>query len=51
MKRPYAMWSVAATPELSFNSKTWCYWMVGCLGLSKFFEQQLAEDLKKSYKV
>ena len=47
IKRPYAMWSVAATPELSLTSKTWCYWMVGCLGYRSFFEQQLAEDFEK----
>ena len=41
--RPYAMWSVAATPELSLVTKTWCYWGVGCLGYRGFFEQKVID--------
>ena len=48
--RPYAMWSVAATPELSLASKTWCYWGVGCLGYRGFFEQTLAESFEQQLK-
>lgn len=47
IKRPYAMWSVAATPELSLVAKTWCYWGVGCLGYRSFFAQTIAEDFEK----
>lgn len=42
--RPYAMWSVAATPELSLQPKTWCYWLAGCLSYRSFFDQTLAEQ-------
>ena len=48
--RPYAMWSVAATPELSLATKTWCYWGVGCLGYRGFFEQTLAESFEQQLK-
>ncbi|MDO8415299.1 MAG: aminopeptidase [Agitococcus sp.] len=48
--RPYAMWSVAATPELSLVTKTWCYWGVGCLGYRGFFEQTLAESFEQQLK-
>ena len=46
IKRSYAMWSVAATPELSLSSKTWCYWGVGCLGYRSFFEESLAQQFE-----
>ncbi|MBP8020044.1 MAG: hypothetical protein RJA86_559 [Pseudomonadota bacterium] len=49
--RPYAMWSVAATPELSLSAKTWCYWFVDCLGYRGFFEQGLAESFEKKLKI
>ena len=48
--RSYAMWSVAATPELSLATKTWCYWGVGCLGYRGFFEQTLAESFEQQLK-
>ena len=48
--RPYAMWSVAATPELSLTAKTWCYGFVGCLGYRSFFQQPLAESFEQQLK-
>jgi len=48
IKRPYAMWSVAATPELSLIPKTWCYWLVGCLSYQSFFAQPLAQQAEQT---
>ena len=48
--RPYAMWSVSATPELSLQAKTWCYWIVGCLSYRSYFDQSLAEATEKQLK-
>jgi predicted aminopeptidase len=48
--RPYALWSVAATPELSLSAKTWCYFFVGCLSYRSFFEQTLAENFEQQLK-
>ena len=44
IKRPYALWSVAATPELSLQAKSWCYWLVGCLTYRNYFNESLAND-------
>lgn len=48
--RPYPVWSVMATPELSLQTKTWCYWFVGCLAYRGFFKeasaQKYAEQLR-----
>ncbi|PTQ87892.1 aminopeptidase [Agitococcus lubricus] len=43
IKRPYAMWSLSATPELSLQLKTWCYWFFGCLSYRSYFDVQLAQ--------
>ncbi len=48
--RPYAMWSVAATPELSLTAKTWCYGFVGCLSYRNFFDQKFAESFEYQLK-
>lgn len=50
IKRSAAMWSVAATPELSLTAKTWCYWWVGCLGYRSFFEETLAQQFELQLK-
>lgn len=42
--RPYAMWSVSATPELSLQAKTWCYLVVGCLSYRSYFDLPQAEQ-------
>lgn len=42
--RPYALWSVAATPELSLQARTWCWWFVGCLAYRNYFDERLALD-------
>ena len=32
--RKYVVWNVFAAPELSLDSKRWCYLVVGCLNCS-----------------
>ncbi|HEX5359870.1 MAG TPA: aminopeptidase [Fluviicoccus sp.] len=41
--RPYALWSVQATPELSLQARSWCYWFIGCLSYRNFFDEARAE--------
>lgn len=41
--RPYALWSVSATPELSLQAKSWCWWFVGCLAYRNYFAEAPAE--------
>lgn len=42
--RRYAMWSVQATPELSLQARSWCYWFVGCLSFRNYFDETMADD-------
>ncbi|MDQ3444872.1 MAG: aminopeptidase, partial [Pseudomonadota bacterium] len=32
LQRPFVVWNVFATPELSLELKQWCYPVVGCAG-------------------
>lgn len=43
IRRDYALWSVSATPELSLQAKSWCYWVVGCLAFRNYFDEAKAE--------
>jgi len=43
LKRPAAVWNVAAAPELSLTLKTWCFPVVGCVGYRGYFNQADAE--------
>ena len=46
--RPYAVWNVFATPELSLELKQWCYPVVGCAGYRGYFDREKAEELAAS---
>ncbi len=51
LERPYVVWSVFATPALSFQPKKWCFPIVGCVSYRGYFSeapaQSLAKDLRK----
>lgn len=38
LKRPAAVWNVAATPELSLKLQTWCFPVVGCVGYRGYYD-------------
>lgn len=42
--RPYVVWNVYATPELSLSPKQWCFPVVGCVTYRGYFNQQSAEE-------
>ncbi len=44
LDRPYIVWNVFAAPELSLQSKTWCYLIVGCLNYRGYFRQHRANE-------
>jgi predicted aminopeptidase len=44
LKRPYVVWNVFATPELSMQLKQWCYPIVGCAGYRGYFERDAADQ-------
>lgn len=42
--RPFVVWNVAATDELSLTPKTWCMVVVGCVSYRGFYDRQEAEQ-------
>ncbi len=43
LERPYVVWNVFASPELSLGLKEWCFVQVGCVNYRGFFSQAKAE--------
>ncbi len=43
LARPYVVWNVVATPELSVEPKRWCFLLVGCLTYRGYFREANAE--------
>ena len=43
LQRPFVVWNVFATPELSLDLKQWCYPVVGCAAYRGYFEREAAE--------
>ena len=44
LKRPYVVWNVFATPELSLKPIEHCFLFVGCLAYRGYFDQQQAQE-------
>ncbi|WP_164503181.1 aminopeptidase [Nitrosomonas sp. JL21] len=44
LERPYVVWNVFASPELSLKLKEWCFVQVGCVNYRGFFSQAQAEQ-------
>ncbi len=43
LDRPYAVWNVFATPELSLQPRQWCFLFVGCVSYRGYFAREHAE--------
>lgn len=43
--RPFAVWNVFATPELSLRPHEWCYPFLGCQSYRGYFERERGEVL------
>jgi len=43
LKRPYVVYSVFATPELSLNLRQWCFPVVGCVTYRGYYSKDDAE--------
>ncbi len=50
LQRPYAVWNVFASPELSVELKKWCFIKAGCVGYRGFFSQAKAESYAEKLK-
>ena len=44
LQRPFVVWNVFATQELSLDLKQWCYPVVGCAGYRGYFDREAAEQ-------
>ncbi len=44
LHRPYVVWSVFATPELSMELRKWCFPVVGCISYRGYYAQSDAEQ-------
>ncbi len=45
LKRPWVLWNVYATPELSLHLKQWCYPFIGCHGYRIYFDENYAQQV------
>lgn len=43
LERPFVVWNVFATPELSLQLKQWCFPVAGCVGYRGYFDRADAE--------
>ena len=43
LKRPYVVWSVFATPELSLRLRQWCFPVVGCVTYRGYYSKDDAD--------
>ncbi|MEM5432577.1 aminopeptidase [Cupriavidus oxalaticus] len=48
LHRPYVVWSVFATPELSMELRKWCFPIVGCISYRGYYAQADAEQYAQS---
>ena len=48
LQRPFVVWNVVATPELSLQPQTWCYLVAGCLAYRGYYEEASARALAES---
>jgi predicted aminopeptidase len=43
LKRPYVLWNVVATPELSLKPLQWCFPVAGCVNYRGYYSKDDAE--------
>lgn len=43
LKRPYVMWNVVATPELSLKPERWCFPVAGCVDYRGYYSRDAAQ--------
>lgn len=51
LKRPYVLWNVVATPELSLDPLKWCFPVAGCVNYRGYYDkshaQEFAQELRR----
>jgi predicted aminopeptidase len=43
LKRPYVLWNVVATPELSLDAMKWCFPVAGCVNYRGYYDKNAAQ--------
>ena len=43
LKRPFVMWNVVATPELSLKPERWCFPLAGCVNYRGYYSHDAAQ--------
>ena len=49
LDRPYVLWSIFVTPELSLDPVNWCYPIVGCVSYRGYFRQEAANNKASTF--
>lgn len=53
LKRPYVLWNVVATPELSLEPKKWCFPIAGCVNYRGYYNKAdavaYAKELRRQH--
>jgi predicted aminopeptidase len=44
LKRPYVLWNVVATPELSMQPAQWCFPIAGCVNYRGYYNKNEAQE-------
>lgn len=44
LKRPFVLWNVVATPELSMQQQQWCFPVAGCVSYRGYYDPRAAHD-------
>jgi predicted aminopeptidase len=44
LSRPYVLWNVVATPELSLKPMQWCFPVAGCVNYRGYYSKDAAQD-------
>ena len=50
LQRPFVLWNVFATPELSLEPKRWCFLVAGCVPYRGYFTRAKAENFAAKLK-
>ena len=51
LKRPYVVWNVFATPELSLRLRQWCFPIVGCVAYRGYYAKDDADRFAETLRV
>jgi predicted aminopeptidase len=53
LKRPYVLWNIVATPELSLEPKKWCFPVAGCVNYRGYYHKEealaYAKELRREH--